>query len=430
MTMTPQMDLFAPPLADPTIQSHNYVELKTQQKITGQGQHVFHREGDDNLLDLGQSFLKVRAKIVKGNGDAIAFGEKMGPINNVLHSLFTKVTVELGGLDVQHSNNLYAYQSYITDLLISQSGENQLKAQGFILDAGGTFLVKDPTADIANEGLDSRKSMFMRSREVDLVGRLHCDVFRQNRFILNNVSLRVTLHRSSDTFMIQGDNTDGVGWKMVITDMTLLLKTAKPTQMTERTLEKNLMETPAIYPMERTVMKYFIIPPGSSMFNAPTLFQGKLPKMVIFGLIKDESRTGGYANNAFDFATFNVNHVHMTKNGVALGSANGLRPNLSPNTLQSSEAYTTLLQNIGMLGKGCKFDIWGFLGGFAFYAFNLAVTDPFSNVDSLTNAKGTLALDLSFNRSPTNALQLIVFGLYDSVMTIDSNRNVKIEMVD
>ena len=299
--MTPQMDLFAPPLADPTIQSHNYVELKTQQKITGQGQHVFHREGDDNLLDLGQSFLKVRAKIGKGKGDAIAFGEKMGPINNVLHSLFTKVTVELGGLDVQHSNNLYAYQSYITDLLISQSGENQLKAQGFILDTGGTFLVKDPTADVPNEGLDSRKSMFIQSREVDLVGQLHCDVFRQNRFILNNVSLRVTMQQSSDIFMIQGDNTDGVGWKMVITNMTLLLKTAKPTQMTERTLEKNLMETPAIYPMERTVMKYFTIPPGSSMFNAPTLFQGKLPKMVIFGLIKDESRTGGYANNAFDF---------------------------------------------------------------------------------------------------------------------------------
>jgi hypothetical protein len=53
-----------------------------------------------------------------------------------------------------------------------------------------------------NKGLAKRAFFFARSRVVDLVGRLHSDIFFQQRYMLTEVNTKIKLTRSKDAFYL------------------------------------------------------------------------------------------------------------------------------------------------------------------------------------------------------------------------------------
>ena len=59
-------------------------------------------------------------KVIKNKGateEAVGELPNIGPVNNVMHSLFDRVTCELNGIDINNSNKYYPWKSYITNLL-------------------------------------------------------------------------------------------------------------------------------------------------------------------------------------------------------------------------------------------------------------------------------------------------------------------------
>jgi hypothetical protein len=58
-----------------------------------------------------------------------------------------------------------------------------------------------------NSGLAERQTFGARSREMDMIGRIHADLFLQERYILNEVNAKIKLIRSNDAFclMATGD---------------------------------------------------------------------------------------------------------------------------------------------------------------------------------------------------------------------------------
>ena len=52
----------------------------------------------------------------------------------------------------------------------------------------------------ANEGFVPRRANIVRSRMVDLMGRLHVDLFLQDKFRINGVDVKIRLVRSKSAF--------------------------------------------------------------------------------------------------------------------------------------------------------------------------------------------------------------------------------------
>ena len=65
----------------------------------------------------------------------------------------------------------------------------------------------------------------MESRIIEMMGRLHVDLFLQDRFLLNGVSVKIRLVRSKDAFslMAGGQNPD---YKVQIVDAVLFARNA------------------------------------------------------------------------------------------------------------------------------------------------------------------------------------------------------------
>ncbi|GFS52046.1 uncharacterized protein TNCV_1104731 [Trichonephila clavipes] len=98
----------------------------------------FHISGSaEDYIDLSQTQLYVKAKIVKVDNTPITKDDTIRPVNLFLHSLFSQVDVSLNDRVVSNSSNTYPYLSYIETLLNHgyDSKTSQLTAELFYKDS-------------------------------------------------------------------------------------------------------------------------------------------------------------------------------------------------------------------------------------------------------------------------------------------------------
>ncbi|GFY33711.1 uncharacterized protein TNCV_4594231 [Trichonephila clavipes] len=178
----------------------------------------FHISGSaEDYIDLSQTQLYVKAKIVKVDNTPITKDDTIGPVNLFLHSLFSQVDVSLNDRVVSNSSNTYPYRSYIETLLNHgyDSKTSQLTAELFYKDS--------------DDGLKKRTEFFKESATVDMIGCIHSDLFHQDRLLLNLVDLKIKLIRSKPEFCLQGSE----GFKVVLIMFFIHTKSS-----CERKLEK------------------------------------------------------------------------------------------------------------------------------------------------------------------------------------------------
>ncbi|GFX04570.1 uncharacterized protein F54H12.2 [Trichonephila clavipes] len=138
----------------------------------------------DAYLDLSQTQLHVRAKIFKSDVD-----------------------VCLNERTVSSSNNTYPYRAIIETLLNHgyDSKTSQLTSELYYKDTAGRMNVYDENYKEPNEGFKSRVKFIKGSGTVDMVGRLHVDLFNQDRLLLNLVDVKLKLIRSKPSFCLMGE---------------------------------------------------------------------------------------------------------------------------------------------------------------------------------------------------------------------------------
>lgn len=125
----------------------------------------------------------------------------IGPVNNLLHSMFTQVDVYLNQKLVSPPNNAYAYRSYIETLLNygpAASGSH-LTSSLWYLDTAGYM---DSVDGFSNHGLTKRPNLTEKSKHLDLIGHLSGDIFNQGKFLINGVELRIKLVRARENFVL------------------------------------------------------------------------------------------------------------------------------------------------------------------------------------------------------------------------------------
>ena len=66
------------------------------------------------------------------------------------------------------------------------------------------------TANGGNLGLVQRGRYLAESRVVNMMGRLHVDLFIQDKFHLNDVDAKIRLVRSKDAFSLMADGQNPV----------------------------------------------------------------------------------------------------------------------------------------------------------------------------------------------------------------------------
>ena len=421
-----ELDLFSVPPTQTSIESGIYVEYHPISSLTDGAPIEFDvtASGDD-YMDLTNSFLHVRAKISRADGTDLAADDTVGPVNNFLHSLFSQVDVTLNGTLITSSTNTYAYRAYIESLLSygPAAKQSQLTASLFYKDTAGKMDKPNPRAPNAadkNDGLATRASFAAESNEIDMIGRIHSDIFFQERYMLNEVNTKIKLTRNKDAFCLMA--TGDQHFKIVIVAASLLIRKVKISPSVFLAHAKTLETGTAKYPIRRVICKTFTIPVGYRDISHEKLFTGQLPVRLVIGCVDNRAFNGDLARNPFNFQHFSLGELSVYLDG----QLHGIKPlKLDYRRNQYVAAFVSLYSGTGKDNKDEGNDISRseFAEGYALYAYDL--TPDLSEADHFNlSRQGTVRIDLKFDAALGNTVTVIAYAEFENVIEIDRNRNV------
>ena len=184
---------------------------------------------------------------------------------------------------VTPSTNTYPFRAYMETALSygTEAKESQLTSQLCYKDTAGRMeSVEIADEAVMNAGLISRRKYTTQSRVVEMMGRLHVDLFLQGRFLLNGVDVKIRLMRSKDAFALtaEGDNPT---YKAHIVDASILARKATLSPAVQMAHIKALEKGTAKYPMRHIDCKVYSIPQGAMSHTHENLFLGTLPKRLV-----------------------------------------------------------------------------------------------------------------------------------------------------
>ena len=193
-----ELDLFSVPPTQTSLEKGHWVEHQPVSSVADAGPITFIIPGTEDYVDLSKTILVIRAKVTKADGTDLDDDEKVGIVNNFLHSLFKQIDVFLKEKQVTQATSTYAYRAYLETLLNygPAAKDSQLSAAMFYKDKAGKMNVADPTlaAANANMGLKKRYEFSKKSLPIEMAGPIFCDVFMTERLLLSYVDLKLVLN--------------------------------------------------------------------------------------------------------------------------------------------------------------------------------------------------------------------------------------------
>lgn len=423
-----ELDLFTIPPTQTSIDSSQYLEYKPVTTISEDSYLEFLVPGNsEDYLDLAHTMLSLKVRLEK-DGEKIDDDAIVAPVNNFLHSMFNQVDVFFNQKCVSPPNNAYAYRAYIETLLnySDEAKKSHLTTALWYDDTPGHVnagLVKpSTTAKLStNAGAVKRNSFVKGGKTLDLLGHLHCDVFNQEKFLLNGVEVRVRLIRSKDAFCLLDYDSEPI--KVHIMDAALRIRRAKINPSILLAHSRALSKGTAKYPLTRVEVKAFTLHTGVTGETLDNIFLGQIPKRVIIGLVSNKAFNGDRKENPFNFQHFQVSYLALNVDGVQIPSK-AIQPDYPDNFV---DAYQTLFSGTGIhfMNEGNSIARDTYANGNCLYAFDLTPDLSANNPGHWNLVKtGAVRLELRFAATLTQSVNCVVYAEYDNIIEIDSSRQI------
>ena len=369
-----ELELFDLPSTQTSVNEIYYEEIRPLSAVSGDAPFEFRVNGQNSTdyLDLKNSQLYVRLKLQKPDGTALGkvTVDKVGPANLFLQSLFSASEVTLQS-KATFTNNYNPYRAYIRTLL--NNGQDALTSQtttqGWLMDDYDSPGISDPNGN--NNGLFKRAAWTSDSKTLDLQGPIFHDLFSMERYLLNQVDVKLKMYRSPAGFALLG--ADSTNYKINIEDIYVLARKIRVNPAVLYGQSKQLEKRNALYPYRKVECRSQSAATGSTSFNWDNLFQGRKPEKVIVGFVKSKAINGDYTTNPYNFENCGINHIALYADGLPVGG-NPLKLDFTTSDGAAiMRAYTNLLMSAGKWrqDEGSGLDRDHFISGSTLFAFQL-----------------------------------------------------------
>ena len=255
-----ELDLFGVPLTQTSVEEGRWVQHGPITAVKDSDDTIEFKiaETDSEYIDLKNSFIRVKAKIVNADGELLDATADVTPVNFWLHALFSQIDMTLKDTLVTTPNNTYPYKAYIETLLSfgTESKQSQLTASMWYKDTNNFSL------DQQNKGYTKRKELARESHLIDMTGKLQLDLMFQDRYILNHTPIKLRLTRSKGKFTIVSP-TDNTIFKVKLDSVKMMIRKVQVNSVIQAAHAKALEMGTAKYPITRGECKTCTVSSGT-----------------------------------------------------------------------------------------------------------------------------------------------------------------------
>ncbi|XP_064635194.1 uncharacterized protein F54H12.2-like [Lineus longissimus] len=450
---TSNLELFQLPPTQTALASNKFEAFNplTSLEHGGPLEYKIH-VGDEYYVDPRHVYLYMQAKIVQNNGDLLVDDEEykvnvpdpdnpgetkeetrnrvpdksvVFPVNNLIGSCFKQVEVFLNNKQVGSADSLYHYRHYLECLLSYSSAQklHQLKTNGYYQDEGGMNDHEDTIKDESstNKGAVARYKWTRYSKSVETMGKIHSELFEQDKLLLNKMSLSIKMHRNDPSVFLMAKGVTNQ-YKLLIEKAVLYVNVKKVSSHVRLSHEERLLKSNAKYPMRKVNMRFFSRGANRADLSEPNLVNGELPSKIVIGLVRTDAFNGNLGLNPFNFENFNVSQIGLRRNGQSIP--------YEPLQFDFEEdnyfmGYFSMMFGTNLWSSNISngISMESYKNGFTLYGFNLTPDDS-SGLNWNLVESGNISLDIRLKRPSDHSITIIAYLESDAVMEIESSRNI------
>ena len=424
-----ELNLFDVPPTQVVVENSRWNEINLRNACTHNGPYEFHIGPNPQFLHLAKNYLFIQLRIVKADGDNLvhAVGDPqvdplVGPINIIGKTFIRQMKLSLNGVEVFDSGDKYAYRAFLETELNYGYDAYKSHLQSAMYEQDGP---PDSVDNDNNTGLVARARWFRESGWVQVMTPIHCDLFAQNKYLLNNIDFRLTLYRNSDSFCILSPNAAQL-YKIEVNDMQWYVKGVEVSKSVNLALERSLMQYTAKYPVRRVEIKTIHVNQGARATPNNAIFNGQIPRRIVIGCIDADAYHGDYTKSPFNFKNNRIDKVSITAAGQTYPSK-PLTMNFGDDLY--THAFVQLFEGLGIGddNKGNNVNLAKFKNGICVFAFDLSPDEDDGGDHWDLVKEGETTVNIHFSAATATALEVIVYAEFDNLITIDHTRNTFID---
>ena len=431
----PELDYFRLQHTQGSVERVYFVDKYTSSTDTNSSilEFVIPKSGQD-FVDLQRTHLQVKVKLLKAGtgkpGDTVpkvppALADEVGPINLLLQSMFSQIDITMNNTNVSAASSNYAYRAYIPVTLCYEKNlkNTWLTSQLYAKDQGDMDSTTPSSA--LNKGLQNRSSFTEGGATLELKGPLYSDIWQSMRWILPGIDIRIAARRNIDKFILMANKPEKK-YELYVMEAKLNICYCSLFTPAYNALEAALSVSPAKYPLTRAIVKNYSISQSEQSKVFEDIFSGKIPSKVVIGFVSDEAYNGSFKANPFNFQHFNISFLSVYCNGVAVPH-NGYE--LEWNTIFKKntvyvDAFTNLF-DFDTTPESIDITREDFCNGYALFVFSIEQAAKSTMLPLYKT--GNLRIELKFKTQLPKGIQMIVYGQFPYILTIDKNRQIILE---
>lgn len=442
--MKSELELFSVLPTQTSIEETKYVQHFPTTSLDRGGPIIFNiPPSDQEYIDPRKVFLYMKMRILDEEGDqlprvvsqsdaTIPDESIVYPINYFHATCFKTVDVHINNKNVSANDTLYPYRAYLETLLsYSKSAkEEQMKTAMYYKDKTP---MNDVSASIAktdntvskNTGAVSRFLRTQFSTPFETFGRIHSEIFSQNKLLIGDVELTIKFQRADIKFCLMAKtNTRYV----ISIDSAILFVCHKKISDSIREAHQLTLQSKNIkYPVRKVQMKFFTRGANRSDLSEPNLVNGICPRRLVFMLVDSEAFSGSLSKNPFDFANFSLSSIALRKNGENIPFQ---ELDLDFQNKCSLQGYMSLLEGTSHMFRNTSMDIQPLLDfdkGYAIYAWNLTNDGQGDGANFNLVQNANISLELKLATPSSKSITIVCYLEYDAIIEIDKDGAVTYE---
>ena len=445
------LNIFSVPASNLGVSEVKYLNYKPVNQFSSEGNVKFHVPGvGTSYIDLNHVYLLTELRIVKGDGSPVPARPavtasvsspnrsdtdretahdtdegpwSIAPINGVANSLWDQVEVRFNDRVMTGGQTGYSQKSMMNILLCEEEvSESELEAALFYKDTSGFM---DDVSLIAggNEGLKKRAKLMAASKTVEALAKLDVDVFKVSKYLLNGISIDLTLSPTSNAFRLLSSNTSTVDYCLEIKDISLILKHVTPSNHVllahQEVMQNELSRARYFYTREE--LRKFNLAKDTSSYYIEDAFNGRVPSKIVLGFVSGEGLSGSLKRNPYFYRHNSVSYINVSLSGMP--SPEGpVTPDFAGGKYLRS--YTQLYKEGGggNVGSSARITREEYKDGYSLFVFDLA---PQNRQDFYpVTREGSVRIELRFKEPLPESTVMLTKVTYPGLFEIDYARNV------
>lgn len=415
-----QLDLFRLPGTQTSQEKNVYVPHYPISSLNNDGPIEFDIKPSPMYTDLGDTRLYLRCKIVNSaTGVDVANGTGATVCNMFLHAFIQRLEVYVGNTLISQSAGFYSWKSAIETLLNfgSDAKGSQLESIMYYKDNYAAASAQD------NPGMQARLKVTNASKAFEVFGPLHEGLFFQDKYLLNNVGMRVKITRNPAAFYMLDSTAHGC--HVEVMEAVLWVRRVQVSPSIELAHSRALMGGKnALYSIHRSEVEVMSVAAIQQTISKDNLFMSKLPNKLVIGLVGNTNFNGDRQRHPFFFQHFNVSNLEVSIDGENVCGT----PMLMDFTDQKyMRAYHGLFHalNKSYCDSGLDITYEDFRKGYALFCFDLTADGCGNTSQHLELGRhGNLRFKMHLNQPLGETISVIIYGEFESVLEITNTREV------